>query len=421
MNNSFKISVIGLGYVGLPLAVALSKKHTVIGYDVSNERITQLKNSIDVTLEIPQNELKQTNIFFTNNSENISGSDIYIVTVPTPIDDQYQPDLKSITMASEMVGKLLEKDNIVVYESTVFPGCTLEFCKPILEEHSNLKHGTDFYLGYSPERINPGDKVHTVERITKVVSGCCMHSLEIIDEMYSSVIKAGTFRAESITVAETAKVIENAQRDINIAFVNEIAKFCAAMGVPSRSVFDAASTKWNFLDFRPGLVGGHCIGVDPYYLTWKAAKIGAPTNVTLSGRETNESMPTWIAQNVADQLQADPSHQATKILILGLTFKEDCPDTRNSKVITLVNNLLDRGFVIDIYDPFITKNNNNIVERAKLLTELSCDRYAAIIIAVGHTYFRTLGLESIKALSSEDAKIFDLKSLFAWSEVNFQL
>ena len=357
LNKKESICVVGLGYVGLPLAVAFARHFNVIGFDINQIRINELKLGIDRTKETTPEELLNSNILFTANEEYIKKCKFIIITVPTPIDKHKVPDLKPIFSASTIVGRNLQKDSIVVYESTVYPGLTEEECVPILEKESKLKWKKDFFVGYSPERINPGDKIHRFENIVKVVSGDSEYSLNIISEIYSKVVKAGIFKAKSIKVAEAAKVIENTQRDINIALMNELSMIFHKMGIDTKDVLEAAATKWNFLKFEPGLVGGHCISVDPYYLTFKAQELGHHPEVILSGRRVNDNMPNFVVQNVLKLLiKAKKQIESSKIIIFGLSFKENIPDIRNSKVVDIYNELKDFGIDTYIYDPYVYKD-----------------------------------------------------------------
>ncbi len=352
MSNKDVISIIGLGYVGLPVAVAFAKKYDVIGFDINNSRIDELNNSIDKTLEVSEEELKSTPLFFTNEPKELQKANFHIVAVPTPIDDSNRPDLNILFKASETLGAQLKSGDIVVYESTVYPGVTEEECVPVLEKASGLKCGVDFYVGYSPERINPGDKEHTFTKITKVVSGQDEKTLEKVAEIYGSVVEAGVFKAQSIQVAEAAKVIENTQRDLNIAFMNELSIIFDKLNIDTKSVLEAASTKWNFLKFYPGLVGGHCIGVDPYYLTHKAQKVGYHPEVILSGRRINDSMGEYVVNKVTQTL-VKMSHEivGSEVNLLGLTFKENCPDIRNTRVLDIYNEFIKLGLKVNICDP----------------------------------------------------------------------
>ena len=414
-----KIAVIGLGYVGLPLAVEFAKKYSVTGFDINEKRVSQLKCGNDVTLEITEENLlsvlkKENNashgIFITNKLDDISSSDIYIITVPTPIDRHRRPDLTPLYKASETAGKVLKKNDIVIYESTVYPGVTEEECIPVLEKVSGLKFNKDFYAGYSPERINPGDKEHTVSKIKKITSGSTPEAAEIVNELYASIIKAGTHLAPSIKVAEAAKVIENSQRDINIAFVNELAKIFKLLNIDTNDVLQAAGTKWNFLPFKPGLVGGHCIGVDPYYLAQKAQEAGYHPEIILAGRRLNDSMGAYVADEVVKQmLRKGIQVMNSDVLILGFTFKENCPDVRNTRVIDIVRKLKEYHVNVCIHDPWanpdevmheydVECSNENIKEK----------KFGAIILAVAHKQFLNMDIHS---LIFENSVLFDVKSV----------
>ncbi|HEY9061623.1 MAG TPA: nucleotide sugar dehydrogenase [Pseudobacteroides sp.] len=413
-----KISVIGLGYVGLPLAVALSEKTDVIGFDISEKKIESYKRGIDVTKEIGSEKLKTSNIHFTCNQDDLKGSRFLIVAVPTPIAKDKTPDLLPVRSASEIVGRNLKKGSIVVYESTVYPGVTEDVCLPILERFSGLKCGKDFKVGYSPERINPGDKVHTVENIIKIVSGMDDESLEVIAKVYELIIKAGVYKAESIKVAEAAKVIENTQRDINIAFMNELSIVFNKMGIDTLAVLKAAGTKWNFLKFFPGLVGGHCIGVDPYYLTYKSEELGYHPQVILAGRRINDGMGKYIAENTVKLLiRNDIQIKGSKVLIMGITFKENVPDVRNSKVIDIVNELKEYGIDVCVTDsnadPFEVRHEYGI----DLVDLNGNDKYDAVVVAVNHDEYSSLSLNDLKELYKNDRRILiDVKGLYSREE-----
>lgn len=412
--NQYQIAIIGLGYVGLPLAVEFAKKHKVVGFDINKARVDELTNGHDRTLEVHASELKSTSMKFSSNLEDIKSCNVFIVTVPTPIDDHKRPDLTPLVKASETVGKVLKKDDIVIYESTVYPGCTEEDCVPVLEKISGLKFNRDFFCGYSPERINPGDKERTVTKILKVTSGSTPEIADKVNNLYASVITAGTFKASSIKVAEAAKVIENSQRDINIAFVNELSLIFSKMNLDTKEVLEAAGTKWNFLKFSPGLVGGHCIGVDPYYLTHKAEALGYHPQVILAGRRINDGMGAYVAGQVV-KLMIKKNHQIqnSKVLILGLTFKENCPDIRNTRVVDIVNELKDFGCEIDLYDPWAdsqeVKHEYNLeMKTADVLKNLGT--YSAVILAVSHNQFLELNINNIK---NTKTVFYDLKGLFS--------
>lgn len=407
--NKPLISIIGLGYVGLPLAVAFAKKFKVIGFDINQHRVNQLKKNFDITLEVEEEKLSTVNIteksifdaahtglYCTTTLDDIKNATIHIVTVPTPVDKNNQPDLTPLFKASETVGKILKKGDIVIYESTVYPGATEEDCVPILEKESGLKFNTDFFAGYSPERINPGDKLHTVEKILKVTSGSTPEIAEFIDQMYKEVIIAGTYKASSIKVAEAAKVIENAQRDINIAFVNELSRIFNLMHIDTNEVLEAAATKWNFIKFTPGLVGGHCIGVDPYYLADKALKLGYNPQIILSGRRLNDSMGSFVAQEtVKKMIHKEIPIKGSKVLVLGITFKENCPDIRNSRVIDIINELKSFDLQVDVFDhwalAFEVKDEYGI-DLVSDVKALATD-YKALVIAVAHDEFKTFDFQ----------------------------
>lgn len=404
-----KICVIGLGYVGLPLAHAFSFKYQVVGFDISKWRIDELASGYDRTLELSKsqvNEAINNGMKFSLDIEDIKNCNIYIVTVPTPIDKNKRPNLTPLIKASETVGKVLEKDDIVIYESTVYPGATEEDCVPILEKFSNLKFNHDFFCGYSPERINPGDKEHTVTKILKVTSGSTPEIGKKVDALYASIITAGTHLAPTIKVAEAAKVIENSQRDINIAFVNELAIIFNKLGINTNDVLAAAGTKWNFLPFKPGLVGGHCIGVDPYYLTHKAQAVGYNPEIILAGRRLNDNMGIYVANQVI-KLMIKKGHkiEGSKVLVLGITFKENCPDIRNSRVIDVIEELKEFGCSIDIYDPWADSEEVECEYSLKLSKELRTSKYEAIVLAVSHNEFKELKLKT------NNNVVFDIKSI----------
>lgn len=414
-----KIAVIGLGYVGLPLAVEFGKKTRVIGFDVKLGRIKDLKSGLDKTLEVSPEELKEAvNLTFTNLQKDLSGANIYIITVPTPIDEFKTPDLTPLKKASSTVGEVLNHGDIVIYESTVFPGCTEEICVPILEEVSGLKYNKEFFCGYSPERINPGDKQHRLPSIKKVTSGSNPEIAEQIDLLYQSVITAGTHKAPSIKVAEAAKVIENAQRDLNIAFINELALIFDKMNIDTHDVITAAATKWNFLPFKPGLVGGHCIGVDPYYLTYKAEALGYNPQVIMAGRRINDNMGSHVANKVVKLMtQKDNLIKNSRVLVLGITFKEDCPDIRNSKVIDVVRELEGFGINVEVHDPNADQNEVKEEYGIDLIREPQ-NQYAAIILAVAHKNFSQIDLNPLKINSTV---VFDLKAFWPQEYVTARL
>lgn len=411
--NELKISVIGLGYVGLPLSLAFGKLYETCGFDVNSIRIQELNDNKDKTNEVTSDDIKSSSfIRFTDNFDVCAKSDIYIVTVPTPIDENNKPDLSFLESASRLVATKLEKDNIVIYESTTYPGCTEEFCVPILESHSNLKFNKDFFCGYSPERINPGDKQHRLENIAKIVSGSNSKTLSKIKEIYSSIINAEIFCATTIKVAEAAKVIENSQRDINIAFVNELSKIFDKLNINTSDVLAAASTKWNFLPFTPGLVGGHCIGVDPFYLTHKSQVAGYNPEVILAGRHLNDSMGPYIAKKVVKEiLDAGKDLKSAKIGILGLSFKENCPDIRNSKVFDIINEFMDLGIQVHVYDDWIDWSSTEILNQAQLLRLDQISDLDAVILSTPHDSIITK-LEKILSEKkySKGMILFDVKS-----------
>ncbi len=418
-----KICIVGLGYVGLPLAIEFSKNFKTIGFDISIKRINELKAGKDITLEVETEYLEELDqLLFTSDIEDIQSSDIFIVTVPTPVDENKKPDLIPLVEASKLIGKVLKPNNLVIYESTVFPGATEEICAPILSEISNLNLNKDFFLGYSPERINPGDKQHTITNITKVTSGSTQEVAEYVDSLYQTIISAGTFKASSIKVAEAAKVIENTQRDINIALINELSIIFDKLNIDSLEVLEAASTKWNFLPFRPGLVGGHCIGVDPYYLTYKAQEAGYSPEVILAGRRINDNMGHFISNQVVKLMKVKEIEiQNSRILVLGLAFKENCPDIRNTRVIDIVNELKKHNMNIDIYDPWVEKKYANKEFDIEIIQELKEDTYDAIVVAVAHDKFKEIGAKKIKELGKKNCIIYDVKGILPKEEIDGRL
>ena len=420
--RKFKIGVVGLGYVGLPLAVEFAKKFSVIGYDININRVSELKEFNDRTLEVEHSELKKVSthileksdskpgFFATTSLSDFETCNFYIITVPTPVDKFHKPLLTPLLKASETVGKVLKKGDYVVYESTVYPGATEEDCLPILEKISGLELNKDFYLGYSPERINPGDKKHTVTKIKKVTSGSTIKAGKIINSVYKSIITAGTYLAKSIKVAEASKVIENSQRDINIAFVNELAKIFSLMNIDTQAVLEAAGTKWNFLPFKPGLVGGHCIGVDPYYIAQKAIEFGYNPEIILSGRRINESMGAFVADEVIKALIANFSIvKNAKVLVLGITFKENCPDIRNSGVISVINRLNEFGLKTIIFDPLADIEEVKKEYSLEITKSIPIDKFDAIILTVAHDQFKNLDINSLK--NSDNTVIYDVKGV----------
>jgi len=420
--ENIRIGIIGLGYVGMPLAVEFGKKYPTVGFDINLQRIKELKSGKDKTKEIAPEELKKAvKLQYTNDIALLKPCNYYIITVPTPIDKNNRPDLTPLLGASKTVGKVLKKGDIVIYESTVYPGCTEEDCVPVLEAESGLKYNKDFFCGYSPERINPGDKVHTVTKIRKITSGSTPLVAEKVDALYRSIIKAGTFKASSIRVAEAAKVIENSQRDINIAFVNELALIFNKMGIDTQEVLEAAGTKWNFLPFKPGLVGGHCIGVDPYYLTHKAQEAGYHPEIILAGRRLNDNMGIYVANQVV-KLMIKKGHKIlnSEVLILGITFKENCPDIRNSRVIDIVNELKMFGCRTEVYDPWADREEVmheyqiTIKTREKELKK----KYDAIVLAVAHDQFKKMNLVQMKKINTV---IYDVKGMLDKNMVDARL
>ncbi len=403
-----KIAVIGLGYVGLPLAVEFGKIYSVLGFDINAQRVHELSSGIDRTLESNEEEINSSvHLKFSNKKEDLRQYNVFIVTVPTPIDQFNAPDLKPLLLASEMLGSVLKAGDIVIYESTVYPGCTEEDCVPVLEKFSGLKFNHDFYCGYSPERINPGDKVNTLTKIMKVTSGSTPEIAEVVDQLYKSVIVAGTHKAPSLKVAEASKAIENAQRDVNISFVNELALIFDRMGIDTQDVLEAAGTKWNFLKYKPGLVGGHCIGVDPYYLAHKAESLGYHPQVILSGRRVNDNMGMFVANKVVKlMIQKGSVIKGAKALVLGITFKENCPDIRNSKVIDIYKELKQFGLEVDVYDPHADAQEVEKEYGLRITSELGS--YNAIVLAVSHNEFLNLDFQKLK--TDDKSVIFDIKS-----------
>ncbi len=409
--KDIKLAVIGLGYVGLPLAVEFGKKRPVIGFDINITRIAELSAGQDHTLEVEPEELKQASYLrFTHETAQLSEANVFIVTVPTPIDDYKQPDLTPLVRASETIGKVLKKGDIVVYESTVYPGATEEVCVPVLERVSGLRFNEDFYAGYSPERINPGDKVHRLPSIRKVTSGSTPEVADLVDALYGEIITAGTHKAASIRVAEAAKVIENTQRDVNIALINELALIFNKLGIDTQAVLEAAGTKWNFLPFRPGLVGGHCIGVDPYYLTHKAQSIGYHPEVILAGRRLNDSMGAYVASQLVKAMTKKRIQvQGSRVLLLGLTFKENCPDLRNTRVVDIIRELAQYDVNVDVYDPWVEADEARREYGVEVVSTLDEGQYDGVIIAVAHNQFVEMGAERLRALGKADHVLYDLK------------
>jgi UDP-N-acetyl-D-galactosamine dehydrogenase len=414
-----KIAIIGLGYVGLPLAVAFGAKYQVIGFDINAERIANLKSGLDTTLQCTSQEIANAHqLVFTDDLTQIKDCTIFIITVPTPVTKDKQPDLHLLLTASKMVGEVLKKGDIVIYESTVYPGCTEEDCVPVLEEFSRLKYNQDFYCGYSPERINPGDKVHTLTKIIKVTSGSTPEVASMVDNLYASIITAGTHKASSIKIAEASKSIENAQRDINISFVNELALIFDKMDIDTNEVLAAAATKWNFLPFKPGLVGGHCIGVDPYYLAHKATSLGYHPQVILSGRHVNDQMSAFVTEKVIKLLIKNNFNvQGAKVLLLGVTFKENCPDIRNSQAFEIYTALKKLGVDVFAFDPFA--NAQEVLDNHQINLVTSLETYDAIVLTVAHDFFKSLNYTSLK--SSANSVIYDTKAILDKSIVTARL
>ncbi len=418
-----KIAVIGLGYVGLPLAVEFGKIRSVVGFDVNQSRLDELSSGVDLTKEISREELLSAkNLTFTNNPLQLAECNFYIVTVPTPVNPEKFPDLSMLVSASKLVGGVLKKGDVVVYESTVYPGATEEDCVPVLEKYSKLKFNEDFFCGYSPERINPGDKEHTLTQIIKVTSGSNEACAALVDDLYAEIITAGTHKAESIKIAEAAKVIENTQRDLNIALMNELSKIFNKMNLDTQAVLRAAGTKWNFLSFKPGLVGGHCIGVDPYYLTHKSIELGYNPEIILAGRKLNDDMSSYIASTMMDMLaEKGQQDQDIKLLVLGLTFKENCPDIRNSKVVDLVKAFPKEAYEIHIYDPWVNPADFLGQGNVSLIDAPTEDYYHGILLAVPHDCLVELGVEEIKKKGKDGVLFFDLKSAFCKELSDFRL
>jgi UDP-N-acetyl-D-glucosamine/UDP-N-acetyl-D-galactosamine dehydrogenase len=418
-----RIGVVGLGYVGLPLAVEFGKHYETIGFDVKAERIAQLRRGRDVTLEASRAELKEAKrLTFTTELKKLKSCQVFIVTVPTPIDDYKRPDLTALRRASESVGAVMRRGAVVVYESTVYPGCTEEVCVPILERVSGLKFNRDFFAGYSPERINPGDKTHRLATIRKVTSGSTAQVTDFVDRLYGSIVTAGTHKASSIRVAEAAKVIENTQRDVNIALINELALIFNRLGIDTEEVLNAAGSKWNFLPFRPGLVGGHCIGVDPYYLTHKAQEIGYHAEMILAGRRLNDNMALYVTGQITRLMATKRIHvKGARVLMFGMTFKENCPDIRNSKVVDVVRELTSHGAKVDIYDPWANSTECRHEYGLKTVRDLKPGRYDVAVVAVAHRQFRELGARGVRRLCKKNHVLYDIKHVFAADAVDGRL
>jgi UDP-N-acetyl-D-glucosamine/UDP-N-acetyl-D-galactosamine dehydrogenase len=421
--ENLKLAVIGLGYVGLPLALEFSKKKTVIGFDINKNRIKELKSGVDKNLEFNKEELQRAQqLKLTDNIDDLKSVNCFIITVPTPIDEFKKPDLRPIFHASEIISKILKKSDLIIYESTVYPGCIEEECVPILEKFSNLNFNHDFFCGYSPERINPGDKKHTISNIKKITSGSTPEVADLVDNLYKKIITAGTHKAPSIKVAEAAKVIENTQRDLNIALINELSILFNKLNIDTQAVLDAAESKWNFLPFKPGLVGGHCIGVDPYYLTHKAESIGYKAKIILAGRELNDKMGEHVVSQLVFAMKKKKIEiKNSRILIMGLTFKENCADIRNSGVKNLFDNLKKFNCILDLYDPWANKEDIKKIYNINPISSLAKNTYDGLLITVAHDEFKTLGENTIKNLCKKTSVIYDLKNLFKSDKIDLRL
>ena len=420
MKKDLKIGVIGLGYVGLPLAIELGKTFPLVGFDINSKRVQQLNNGIDETLEVTSLDIESSKLLhITDDPDQLANCDVYIITVPTPIDEQSKPDLNPILSATTLISDYINEGDTIIYESTVYPGLTEEICAPLIEKNTSLEYNKDFFCGYSPERINPGDKNHTLRNITKIISGSTSETLDLLEAIYSKVVDVGLHKAKSIKVAEMAKVIENTQRDINIALINEITQICHRLDLDVTSVLEAAKTKWNFLDFKPGMVGGHCIGVDPYYLLYKANEVNYHPKIITAGRELNDEMSSYIADDALSLFKKNEKN--LKVLIMGLTFKENCPDIRNTKVYDLASHISSKGHQVKCYDPWVSDKNidSNDFLHVNSLTE---NEFNLIIIAVGHDLFIDMGINQIKKyLIPGEGKIYDVKSLFSEKDVDGRL
>ncbi len=421
-SNKIKIGIVGLGYVGLPLAVEFAKQFNTTGFDINTQRIIELQSGFDKTLEVEADELIKTSLSYTDSVNDLSECTVFIITVPTPIDQYKRPDLKPLLSASKMVAQVLKKEDVVIYESTVYPGATEDDCIPVVEKESGLVFNQDFYAGYSPERINPGDKVHRLIDIKKVTSGSTPKIANFVDELYQSIIVAGTHKASTIKVAEASKVIENTQRDLNISLINELALIFNRLDIDTKEVLEAAGTKWNFLPYTPGLVGGHCIGVDPYYLTHKAQQVGYHPEVILAGRRVNDGMGRYIADMVMRLMSRKRIHIVdSNILVLGLSFKENCPDLRNTRVVDLIKGLQNHNANVDIYDPWVNKEEVYNNYQLDLQEQPEQGKYDAIVLAVAHNEFLQLGIEGIHALGAKKHVIYDIKSVLPVDQVDARL
>jgi len=423
INLKSKLAIIGLGYVGLPLAVEFGKKRQVIGFDINQDRINELKNGQDRNLDVPSNEFKKSiNLNFTNSIDDIKNCKIFIVTIPTPVDDKNKPDLSLLEKCCEMIGSFIKKDDLVIFESTVYPGVTEEICVPIIEKKSGLILNEDFYCGYSPERINPGDKNHHISTIIKVTSGSTPEISIMVDKLYKEIVKAGTHMAPSIKVAEAAKVIENIQRDVNIALVNELSIIFNKLNIDTKSVLDAAGTKWNFLPFKPGLVGGHCIGIDPYYLAYKSLEVGHNPEMIIAGRRINDKMASYVAEELKNLMIKKVINLINaKILIMGFTFKENCPDIRNTKIADLIKEISKYSSNIDVYDPWVNKDDIKKYYEINLIEKPIEEKYDVIVLAVAHDNFKKLTVKQIKNFGKKNHIIYDLKYLMNIKETDKRL
>lgn len=423
LSGDIKIGVIGLGYVGLPLAVEFGQKFPTLGYDINSNRLAELRQGNDSTLEVSSEELSRARLLaYSSSKEELAKCNVFIVTVPTPINKNNQPDLSPLISASETIGNVLKKGDVVIYESTVYPGATEDDCVPVLERVSGLKYNLDFYCGYSPERINPGDKEHRVTTILKVTSGSTPEVAVFVDQLYLSIITAGTHKASSIKVAEAAKVIENTQRDVNIGLINELALIFNKLGIDTEEVLNAAGTKWNFLPFRPGLVGGHCIGVDPYYLTYKAQSVGYHPEIILAGRRLNDGMGAYVASCLVKEMLKKRIHvDGAKVLVMGITFKENCPDLRNTKVIDIITELKDYGVEVDCYDPWVDVKEAEIEYSIAPIQEMPYSEYDAVIMAVSHKEFVDMGSERIRSSCKASHVLYDLKYILPANESDLRL
>jgi len=420
--KKLKVAIIGLGYVGLPLALEFAKKRNIVGFDINKNRIEELIKGFDKNQEISNSEFKKKKIIFTGNKNNLKSINCFIITVPTPVNKLKVPDLKFLFNACETVGRFLKKGNIVIFESTVFPGCIEENCVPILERYSKIKFNRDFFCGYSPERVNPGDKLHTISNIKKITSGSQPSIANLIDKLYNEIVNVGTYKAPSIKIAEAAKVIENIQRDVNISLINELSIIFNKLNIDTKEVLDAAKTKWNFLNFQPGLVGGHCIGVDPYYLSYKAMKIGYKPRVILAGREINEKMGNHVALTLINEIKKKKiKSKNSKILLMGLTFKENCSDIRNSGAKKVFLSLKKFNYKLDLYDPLADEEDVFREYNTYPISKLTPNTYDAIIITVAHDKFKSMGIKKINKLCKEKKIIYDLKYLFSKDDVDLRL